>query len=107
MTPHDNDLEKFSRLIEALRPWLCQILFIGGRAHRLYRERPEAAPVAYEPLRTDDADVALNPRTLRGSKSIQARLRVPKPRRVSPGSLAFLNLLLDFAVPVRCATTRA
>jgi hypothetical protein len=42
MTPHNNDLEKFSRLIEALRPWLGQIIFIGGRARRLYWERPIA-----------------------------------------------------------------
>ena len=59
MTRPDSDLANFSRLIEALRPWLGQIIFIGGRAHRLYRERPEAASVAYEALQTDDADVAL------------------------------------------------
>jgi hypothetical protein len=75
MAPHGNDLGKFSRLIEALRPWLGQIIFIGGRAHRLYRDRPEAASVAYEPLRTDDADIALDPRTFRTSESIQARLK--------------------------------
>ncbi len=37
MPPSDSDVAKFSRLIEALRPWLGQIIFIGGRAHRLYR----------------------------------------------------------------------
>jgi hypothetical protein len=35
MPSHDSDLAKFSRLIEALRPWLGQIILIGGRAHRL------------------------------------------------------------------------
>jgi hypothetical protein len=75
MTSLDSDLAKFSRLIEALRPWLGQIMFIGGRAHRLYRERPEAVPVAYEALQTDDADVALNPRTMSASESIRVRLK--------------------------------
>jgi hypothetical protein len=75
MTSPDTDLAKFSRLIEALRPWLGQIIFIGGRAHRLYRERPEAVPVAYKALQTDDADVALNPRTMSASASIRVRLK--------------------------------
>jgi len=75
MTSPDTDLAKFSRLIEALRPWLDQIIFIGGRAHRLYRERPEAVPVAYEALQTDDADVALNPKTMTAAGSIRLRLK--------------------------------
>jgi hypothetical protein len=75
MTSPDSDLAKFSRLIEALRPWLDKTIFIGGRAHRLYRERPEAVSVTYTALQTDDADVALNPRTMGGSESIRARLK--------------------------------
>jgi hypothetical protein len=75
MTSPDSDIAKFSRLIEALRPWLGQIIFIGGRAHRLYRERPEAVSVAYDALQTDDADVALNPRTMGASASIRSRLK--------------------------------
>lgn len=75
MTSPDTDLAKFSRLIEALRPWLGQIIFIGGRAHRLYRERPEAVSVTYDALQTDDADVALNPRTMSASESIRGRLQ--------------------------------
>ena len=75
MTSPDSDVAKFSRLIEALRPWLGQIIFIGGRAHRLYRERPEAVSVSYEALQTDDADVALNPRTMSASESIRVRLK--------------------------------
>lgn len=75
MTSPDTDLAKFSRLIEALRPWLGQIIFIGGRAHRLYRERPEAVSVTYDALQTDDADIALNPRTMSASESIRVRLK--------------------------------
>jgi hypothetical protein len=75
MTSPDSDIATFSRLIEALRPWLGQIIFIGGRAHRLYRERPEAVSVTYDALQTDDADVALNPRTMGASASIRVRLK--------------------------------
>jgi hypothetical protein len=75
MTSPDTDLAKFSRLIEALRPWLGEVIFIGGRAHRLYRERPEAVSLAYDALQTDDADVALNPRTMSASESIHGRLK--------------------------------
>jgi hypothetical protein len=31
------DMEGFARLIEALHPWLDQVVVIGGWAHRLYR----------------------------------------------------------------------
>jgi hypothetical protein len=74
MTRADSDLDRFSRLIEALRPWLGQIIVIGGRAHELFRLRPEARSVTYPPLRTDDADVALNPRSLKTSTNIRERL---------------------------------
>lgn len=74
MLRHDSDLEPFSRLVDALRPWLGQIVFVGGWAHRLYRERPEAASVTYDPLRTDDADLALDAKTLRTTQSIRTRL---------------------------------
>jgi hypothetical protein len=31
----DSELEPFARLIEALDPWLDQVVIIGGWAHRL------------------------------------------------------------------------
>ena len=43
MTNTDHDLGQFARLVDALEPWLDRVLFIGGWAHRLFRERPEAA----------------------------------------------------------------
>jgi hypothetical protein len=70
----DRELAQFSRLVEAVRPWLGQIIFVGGWAHRLYRVRPEAAALLYEPLRTDDADLALDPRAFGKSENIRARL---------------------------------
>jgi hypothetical protein len=61
----------FARLMESLRPWLDQVVIIGGWAHRLYRLHPLAERPQYEPLATLDADVAL-PRRLRlaGDESI-------------------------------------
>lgn len=46
------DVEYFARLIEALDPWLDQVVIIGGWAHRLYRLHPLAQPLDYQPLGT-------------------------------------------------------
>jgi hypothetical protein len=70
----DSDIEQFSRLVDALRPWLGKVVFVGGWAHRLYRERPDSTSLAYDPLRTDDADVAIDPAGLRGPDDIRSRL---------------------------------
>ena len=54
----------FARLVESLRPWLDQVVIVGGWAYRLYRLHPLAQRPQYEPLATLDADVAL-PRRFR------------------------------------------
>jgi hypothetical protein len=65
----------FARLVESLRPWLDQVVIIGGWAHRLYRLHPLSERPQYEPLATLDADVAL-PRRLRvAGDEIYQRLR--------------------------------
>jgi hypothetical protein len=64
----------FSSLVDTLRPWLGQMIFIGGWAHQLYRLRPEAASLSYPVLRTDDADLALDPRSFNKSQDVRARL---------------------------------
>jgi len=69
----DND-RQFSELVEALRPWLGQMIFVGGWAHQLYRLRPEAASLSYPVLRTDNADLALDPRSFKRSQDVRARL---------------------------------
>jgi hypothetical protein len=74
MISRDNDIEKFCGLVDALRPWLGRIVFVGGWAHRLYRERPESAQLPYAPLRTTDADVVLDPRTIGRSENVRVRL---------------------------------
>jgi len=60
----DLEFASFARLVEALTPWLDQLVIIGGWAHRLHRLHPLARPLRYEPLATLDADVAL-PRRIR------------------------------------------
>ena len=34
------EMQDFARLIQALDPWLDQLVVIGGWAHRLYRIHP-------------------------------------------------------------------
>lgn len=74
MLEPDSDVENFSRLVDALRPWLGKVIFIGGWAHRLYRERPESTSPPYEALRTEDADVALDPSAIVRPEDLRGRL---------------------------------
>ena len=50
-----------ARLVEALRPWLGQLVLAGGWAHRLHRFHRLASEPGYLPLRTRDADIAFSP----------------------------------------------
>ncbi len=54
------DFDAFARLVTALRPWLGQLVVVGGWAHRLHRFHPQAGAPAYQPLRTRDADLAFS-----------------------------------------------
>lgn len=55
-----NNFEDLARLIEALRPWLDQIVFVGGWSHRLCRFHSLAHSPVYSPVQTRDADIALH-----------------------------------------------
>jgi hypothetical protein len=55
------DLEAFARLVTALRPWLSQLVVVGGWAHRLHRFHRLAKPPNHLPLRTRDTDFAFSP----------------------------------------------
>lgn len=48
----------FARLVKAVEPYLDALVFVGGWAHRLFAVHAFANPVNFEPLATDDADVA-------------------------------------------------
>jgi len=70
----DAELELFVRLIEALEPWLEQVVIIGGWAHRLYRLDPRARGLTYPPLTTFDTDVAVPSKIQAQETSIRDRL---------------------------------
>jgi hypothetical protein len=55
------DLANFARLVEAVRPWLTNLVIVGGWAHRLHRFHPLATTQEYQPLRTRDVDLAFSP----------------------------------------------
>ena len=55
-----NDVESIARLIDALSPWQQSLVIVGGWAHRLHRLAPGAQTPSYEPLRTQDADIAFS-----------------------------------------------
>jgi hypothetical protein len=68
------EVDYFARLIEALDPWLGQVVIIGGWAHRLYRLHPLAQPLNYEPLGTLDTDVAVPSNLPATGEELRARL---------------------------------
>ena len=70
----NSEVTYFARLVEALEPWLDQVVVIGGWAHRLYRAHPLAQTLDYEPLGTFDADVAVPSQLLPSAERIHDRL---------------------------------
>lgn len=69
-----SDVEYFARLIEALEPWLDRVVVIGGWAQRLYRLHHLALQLDYEPLGTDDTDIAVPLDLPATGEQIRARL---------------------------------
>lgn len=67
-----SDLHDFERLVAALSPWLPQLVIVGGWAHRLHHEHPQATRPSYQPVRTRDADVAFGTRAALGGKISKA-----------------------------------
>jgi hypothetical protein len=53
-------MEAFARLVTAIRPWLSQLVVVGGWAHRLHRLHRLAKPPDHLPLRTRDTDLAFS-----------------------------------------------
>ena len=51
--------QAFAKLVEALRPWLGEFMFIGGWAHRLHRLHRLANAPNHRPVVTRDADVVV------------------------------------------------
>ena len=53
-----SDRVAFARIVTALEPYLDVLVFVGGWAHRLYGFHELSSPLDFEPLATDDADLA-------------------------------------------------
>ncbi|MGQ0642593.1 MAG: GSU2403 family nucleotidyltransferase fold protein [Gemmatimonadaceae bacterium] len=53
-----DDRTAMARLIGAVRPWLDELVIVGGWAHQLHRLHPLAATLVHPPLRTRDAALA-------------------------------------------------
>jgi hypothetical protein len=52
------DQEGFVRIVTALGPYRDQLVFVGAWCHRLLQFHRLATPPAFEPVMTEDADVA-------------------------------------------------
>jgi len=63
-----SDNEKFAHLVEALRPWLPDLVIAGGWAHRLHRLHGFAESPGHLPLMTKDVDVALEKISASGAR---------------------------------------
>src|ERR1043165_8999239 len=50
--------DELSRIVHAIGPYLDQLVFVGAWCHRLLQLHPLATPLSFEPLMTEDADVA-------------------------------------------------
>ena len=74
MTNREPDIEAFSKFIEALEPWLGEVVLIGGWAHRLYRLDSRARKLEYPPLTTLDGDVAVPPKLKQKESTVRTRL---------------------------------
>jgi nucleotidyltransferase-like protein len=70
----DSGVGGFARLVEALDPWLDEVVIVGGWAHRLYRLHPRAQALTYPPLTTLDGDVAVPPKVASKEANIRDRL---------------------------------
>jgi len=55
-----DDLQPLGRLIHAIRPWLDEVVVVGGWAHRLFWLHDAAHPPAHAALRTLDADLVFS-----------------------------------------------
>lgn len=55
-----DDFASFARLIAAITPWRAHLVLVGGWAHRLYRFHGLASVPGYQPLTTQDTDLAFS-----------------------------------------------
>jgi hypothetical protein len=76
MTVGNGVTSDFQRLVDALQPYLSDVVVVGGWAHRLFTRHPLAGSPGFVPLMTDDADVAVPLRLRRRDVTLLDRLEV-------------------------------
>ena len=64
MAEFSEDRTSFARVVSALSPYLSDLVFVGGWAHRLLALHELASPLGFQPLMTADTDIA-TPKLLR------------------------------------------
>jgi hypothetical protein len=58
MSAVEADKAMFAKAPKALGPYLGELVVIGGWAHRLFGLHPMARAPGFQPLMTEDADIA-------------------------------------------------
>lgn len=74
MVTPEADIEPFAKFVEAIDPWLGEMVLIGGWAHRLYRSDQRARNLDYVPLTTLDGDVAVPAKLKNNESTVRQRL---------------------------------
>jgi len=69
------DRTAFARVVRALRPYLDELVFVGGWAHRLLALHELAGALDFQPLMTSDADIATEGRSRVQGSSMRDLLR--------------------------------
>lgn len=75
MHPNTSDREHFTQLVLALKPYLEDLVFIGGWLQELYLLHPSTTAPDFRVLRTKDADIATPSRLSAAKVSIDLLLR--------------------------------
>jgi len=69
------DKAMFAKALKALGPYLGELVVVGGWAHRLFGLHPMARAPGFQPLMTEDADIAAPVRMQKKGESIAALLK--------------------------------
>lgn len=75
MSVQEADKVMFARAMKALGPYLGELVVIGGWAHRLYELHAMARAPGFQPLMTEDADIAAPGKMQKKGESIAALLK--------------------------------
>jgi hypothetical protein len=94
MNKQNPELEPFSKFIEALEPWLNEVVLVGGWAHRLYRLDPRARKLDYLPLTTLDSDVAVPAKLKKKESTLRNWLLGPALKRNSLDRIVRRRLII-------------